>query len=44
MLRIAIDFDETLFPTIERVVEIYNQKNNEQIKLFLENIGNVAIF
>lgn len=31
MLRIAIDFDSTLFPTMEKVVEIYNKKNNASI-------------
>ena len=33
MLRIAIDFDETLFPTVERVVETYNKKHNAQINM-----------
>ena len=31
MLRIAIDFDSTLFPTMERVVEIYNKNHNTSI-------------
>lgn len=33
MLRIAIDFDETLFPTLEKVIEIYNKKNNTTIDM-----------
>ena len=33
MLRIAIDFDETLFPTLEKVVEAYNKRNNANIEL-----------
>ena len=30
---IAIDFDCTLFPTLEMVIDIYNQKYNESISL-----------
>ena len=33
MLKIAIDFDSTLFPTMERVVEIYNKRHNSNIDL-----------
>ena len=33
MLRIAIDFDSTLFPTMERVIEIYNKKHNTSIDM-----------
>ena len=33
MLRIALDFDETLFPTMERVLEIYNKRHNTNIEL-----------
>ena len=33
MLKIAIDFDSTLFPTMERVIEIYNQKHNTPIDM-----------
>ena len=33
MLKIAIDFDETLFPTIEKVVEIYNKRHNTNIEV-----------
>ena len=33
MLRIALDFDETLFPTLERVIEIYNKRYNANIEL-----------
>lgn len=33
MRRIAIDFDETLFPTLERVVEIYNQRHGANLEL-----------
>ena len=32
-MRIAIDFDSTLFPTVEKVIEIYNKKNNTSIDL-----------
>jgi 5'(3')-deoxyribonucleotidase len=28
---IAIDFDETLFPTLEKVLEIYNKRHNESL-------------
>ena len=28
MLKIAIDFDSTLFPTMEKVIEIYNKRHN----------------
>jgi 5'(3')-deoxyribonucleotidase len=30
---ITIDFDETLFPTLEKVIEIYNQRNNTTVSL-----------
>ena len=33
MLKIALDFDETLFPTMERVIEIYNRRHNANIEL-----------
>ena len=33
MLKIALDFDETLFPTLGRVVEIYNKRYNTNIEL-----------
>lgn len=33
MLKVAIDFDSTLFPTIEKVLEIYNKKHNANIEL-----------
>ena len=30
---IAIDFDETLFPTLEKIIEVYNKRNNASIDL-----------
>lgn len=33
MLKIALDFDETLFPTLEKVIEIYNNKHSTNIEL-----------
>lgn len=33
MLKIALDFDETLFPTIEKVLEEYNKKHNANVEL-----------
>ena len=33
MKRIAIDFDETLFPTLGKVIEIYNNRHNTNIEL-----------
>ena len=33
MRKIAIDFDETLFPTLEKVVEIYNKRHNTNLEL-----------
>ena len=33
MLRIGIDFDETLFPTLEKVLEIYNKRHGTNIEL-----------
>ena len=33
MLRIAIDFDSTLFPTCEKVIEIYNKQHNDMLQL-----------
>ena len=32
-MRIAIDFDETLFPTVEKMLEVYNKKHDEQLML-----------
>ena len=33
MKRIALDFDETLFPTLEKVLEIYNKRHDTNIGL-----------
>ena len=33
MFKIAIDFDETLFPTLEKVLETYNKRYNTNIGL-----------
>ena len=33
MKRIAIDFDETLFPTLEKVLEVYNKCHETNIEL-----------
>lgn len=33
MMRIAIDFDEVLFPTLDKVVEIYNKRRGTNIEL-----------
>jgi 5'(3')-deoxyribonucleotidase len=33
MFRIAIDFDSTLFPSMEKVVELYNKKYNASIDM-----------
>lgn len=33
MLKIALDFDETLFPTIEKVLEIYNKRHDTNLEL-----------
>ena len=33
MLRIGIDFDETLFPTLEKVLEIYNRRHGTSLEL-----------
>ena len=33
MLRIAIDFDSTLFPTMDKVVEFYNKKHDTSIDM-----------
>lgn len=33
MLRIGIDFDETLFPTLDKVIELYNKRNSTHIEL-----------
>lgn len=30
-MRIAIDFDETLFPTLDKVLELYNKRHDEQL-------------
>lgn len=32
-MRIAIDFDETLFPTLEKILEIYNKRNNTSLDI-----------
>lgn len=33
MLKIGIDFDETLFPTLEKVLEIYNKRHSTNIEV-----------
>ena len=33
MLKIALDFDGVLFPTMERVIEVYNKKHNSSIDM-----------
>ena len=33
MLKIAIDFDETLFPTLDKVIETYNKHHNTNVEL-----------
>ncbi len=33
MLRIAIDFDSTLFPTMERVIELYNKRHSTSLDM-----------
>ncbi len=33
MFKIAIDFDETLFPTLTKVVELYNKKHDMNLEL-----------
>ena len=33
MRRIGIDFDETLFPTLEKVIEIYNKRHGTNIEI-----------
>lgn len=33
MFKIGVDFDSTLFPTMERVLEIYNKHHNTSIEL-----------
>lgn len=33
MKRIALDFDETLFPTLEKVIEVYNKRHGTNIEL-----------
>ena len=33
MLKIGIDFDETLFPTLEKVLEIYNKRHGTNIEV-----------
>lgn len=33
MLKIAIDFDETLFPTLEKVIEIYNKRHDVAVDI-----------
>ena len=32
-MKIAIDFDETLFPTLEKILEIYNKRHSTNIEL-----------
>lgn len=32
-MKIAIDFDETLFATLEKVIEIYNKRNGAELSL-----------
>ena len=32
-MKIAFDFDDVLFPTMEKVLEVYNQRNNTTIQL-----------
>ena len=33
MLKIAIDFDSTLFPTIDKVIELYNKQHNTSLDI-----------
>jgi 5'(3')-deoxyribonucleotidase len=33
MLKICIDFDETMFPTLQKVIEIYNQKHSTSLDM-----------
>jgi len=33
MIKIAIDFDSTLFPTLEKVLELYNKRHDTSIEL-----------
>lgn len=33
MLRIAIDFDSTLFPSMERVLDVYNKRHNTSLDM-----------
>lgn len=33
MLKIAIDFDSTLFPTLDKVIEIYNKRHNSDLQM-----------
>lgn len=33
MLKIAIDFDSVLFPTMDRVIELYNKKHNTSLNV-----------
>lgn len=42
MKRIAFDFDGTLFPTIEKVLEIYNKRHNTNIELSQITTYNIA--
>lgn len=39
---IAIDFDETLFPTLQKVISVYNKQNNES--LMLEQITDYNLY
>ena len=32
-MKIAIDFDETLFPTLDKVIEVYNKNHNTNITM-----------
>lgn len=41
-MNIAVDFDETLFPTLSNVIEIYNKRYND--KLSLDNITTYNLY
>lgn len=38
---ITIDFDETLFPTLEKVIEIYNKRYNDELSITQINTYNL---
>jgi 5'(3')-deoxyribonucleotidase len=40
-VKICIDFDETLFPTLEKVLEVYNKRHEEQLALSQITIYNL---